>query len=250
MQKKIIIFLLVLILCGCQSVVPAASLGAAAPYSYEDYIELELLITEQQERKENAHIMAEAARALGYSNDHIIIQTAKEEWWAAEKARHEYHTLQKELQTMWETKELEYPEATRVWILLKSYGLADAIAAGLLGNFMVETAGQTLDINPLLYSKTGGHYGLVQWSRQYYPDVQGADVPMQIAFLMETMEYEFTVYGKVYKSGFTYQDFLELTDPRQVALAFAKVYERCGSGSYSARQNCATIAYNYFCGVN
>ena len=46
MQKKIIIFLLVLILCGCQSVVPAASLEAAAPYSYEDYIELELLITE------------------------------------------------------------------------------------------------------------------------------------------------------------------------------------------------------------
>ena len=37
-----------------------------------------------------------------------------------------------------------------------------------------------------------------------------------------------------------------MTDAQQAALAFAKSYERCGSGSYGIRQQNALKAYNYF----
>jgi hypothetical protein len=33
----------------------------------------------------------------------------------------------------------------------------------------------------------------------------------------------------------------------KAALIFAKVYERCGSGSYNLRKQAAVKAYNYFC---
>ena len=37
-----------------------------------------------------------------------------------------------------------------------------------------------------------------------------------------------------------------LTDIEEIALAFAKVYERCGSGSYDVRQSNALIAFEFF----
>ena len=36
--------------------------------------------------QETAHQMAECARALGFPEDHVIIQTAQEKWWEAENA--------------------------------------------------------------------------------------------------------------------------------------------------------------------
>ena len=41
-------------------------------------------------------------------------------------------------------------------------------------------------------------------------------------------------------------DFLNMTSITDAALAFAKCYERCASGSYTVRQNNAITAYNYF----
>ena len=41
-----------------------------------------------------------------------------------------------------------------------------------------------------------------------------------------------------------------MTSITDAALAFAKCYERCGSGSYTTRQNNAIIAYNYFVSEN
>ncbi len=38
-----------------------------------------------EETKETAHQMAECARRLGFAEDHIIIQTAKDRWWAAQE---------------------------------------------------------------------------------------------------------------------------------------------------------------------
>ena len=43
-----------------------------------------------------------------------------------------------------------------------------------------------------------------------------------------------------------YDDFIEMTDIEEIALAFAKCYERCGSGSYDVRQSNALIAFEYF----
>ena len=40
--------------------------------------------------------------------------------------------------------------------------------------------------------------------------------------------------------------FLNLNDEKEVAKAFAKCYERCGSSSLNQRQKNATTAYNYF----
>jgi len=60
------------------------------------------------------------------------------------------------------------------------------------------------------------------------------------------MPREFNVYGRNYSGGFNYNSFCGMTNERSAAIAFAKCYERCGSGSYTARQNNATVALNYF----
>ena len=64
--------------------------------------------------------------------------------------------------------------------------------------------------------------------------------------LVETIENEFNSFGSEYKSGFDYDDFIEMTDIEEIALAFAKCYERCGSGSYDVRQSNALIAFEFF----
>lgn len=144
-----------------------------------------------------------------------------------------------------EKKRSEYPAAATIWEFLKNQGYSDYIAAGLLGNFMCECAGQNLNLKVTVDS--GTHYGIAQWSHKYFPEVYGTDLNTQLEFLMSNIEATFKIYGKLYKANFSYQDFLNLTNEQDVALAFAKVYERCGSGSYVARQRCATKAYEYFC---
>ena len=47
-------------------------------------------------------------------------------------------------------------------------------------------------------------------------------------------------------SEFNFNSFLNLNDEKEVAKAFAKCYERCGSSSLNQRQKNATTAYNYF----
>lgn len=140
----------------------------------------------------------------------------------------------------------KYEYATEVWNYLKNKGYSDAVCAGILGNFMSETGGHTLALNPTLYSNGGRYYGIAQWSLKYYPDVDGANLSQQLVFLSSNIEKEFNTFGYKYKKGFTYNDFLKLESPRAAALAFAKVYERCGSGSYSKRQTGAEQAYDYF----
>lgn len=140
----------------------------------------------------------------------------------------------------------KYKHATTVWNYLKSEGYSDVVCAGIMGNFMTETGGHTLNIDPYDYSSNGRYYGIAQWSSKYYPDVHGKDLDYQLDFLSKTIKKEFDNYGRLYKRGFTYEDLLNLDSPRDAALAFAKVYERCGSGSYGKRQNGAEVAYDYF----
>lgn len=140
----------------------------------------------------------------------------------------------------------EYPVATDVWFYLRKQGLSESVVAGIIGNMMIETGGQTLKLRPKVYSSSGGFYGLCQWSMKYYPKARDLDTYGQLEFLLSTIKREFDKYGFVYKKNFTYEDFLSLESPKDVALAFAKVYERCGSGSYNARKKCAQVAYNYF----
>lgn len=150
----------------------------------------------------------------------------------------------------WETRKTEYPVATEVWLYMKEeLGWNDYVCAGVMGNLMTETGGQTLNLQPNLWGhgSNRGYYGICQWSKKYYPSVADTSLDYQLDFLRDTVEYEFDTYGKLYQSGMKYEDFTNMTgDCRATALAFAKAYERCNSKYYSIRQDNAEKAYEYF----
>ncbi len=141
-----------------------------------------------------------------------------------------------------------YAEATQIWNYMKNLGWSDAVCAGIMGNMMAEVGGQTLDLSRWSYYSNGSYYGVCQWSRQYYPSVIGRDIEGQCDFLRDTIRKEINTYGSNYASGMNYEKFLQLDDPQDVALCFAKAYERCGSGSDGVRQSNAVKAYQYFVG--
>ena len=60
------------------------------------------------------------------------------------------------------------------------------------------------------------------------------------------IKYEIDTFGYAYKSNFNFNSFLNLENEKDVALAFAKCYERCGSDSYNSRKTNATKALEYF----
>lgn len=152
------------------------------------------------------------------------------------------------IEAMWSKKSGEYPVATQVWRYMKEeLGWNDYVCAGVMGNMMAEVGGQTLNLQPYLYGHSGAnYYGLCQWSSRYYPSIQGADVDAQLDFLASTVKKELDTYGYLFRSGLDYEAFCNLTDAEDAAMAFAKAYERCGSGSYGVRQRNAIKAYNYF----
>ena len=152
------------------------------------------------------------------------------------------------IEAMWNEKSGEYPVATQVWRYMKEeLGWNDYVCAGVMGNMMAEVGGQTLNLQPYLYGHSGAnYYGLCQWSSRYYPSIQGADVDAQLDFLASTVKKELDTYGYLFRSGLDYEAFCNLTDAEDAAMAFAKAYERCGSGSYGVRQRNAIKAYNYF----
>lgn len=152
------------------------------------------------------------------------------------------------IEAMWSEKSGEYPVATQVWRYMKEeLGWNDYVCAGVMGNMMAEVGGQTLNLQPHLYGHSGGgFYGICQWSGRYYPSVQGASLEVQLDFLRDTVQKELNTYGYLFRSGMGYDEFCALTDAEDAALAFAKAYERCGSGSYGVRQSNALKALNYF----
>lgn len=209
----------------------------------ENRAELKELMAECEQRKNDAHDMAEAARACGYAEDHPVILLAKDEW----KNADELYKIYKEKcnglikAEAWE----EYPVATECWVYLKDLGYNDYVCAGIIGNMMAEVGGGTLDLQWWLGNS---FYGLCQWSTYYRPEAKGLDVPAQLDLLRDTIKAEIDYAGFIYKSGFNYEQFLELEDEREAALAFAMAYERCAKQHYWCRADYAEIAYNYFVG--
>lgn len=106
--------------------------------------ELKELMTECEQKKIDAHSMAEAARACGYAEDHPVIILAKDEWKNADELykiyKEEYNGLIKA--EAWE----EYPVATECWFYLKDLGYNDYVCAGIIGNMMAEVGGGTLNL--------------------------------------------------------------------------------------------------------
>lgn len=242
-MKRFLLLILafILLMSGCSN----NSLAQAYTVEgYNDMNELAELIEEQVAYMDAAHQMAEAARALGYEESHGVIKLAQQEWAQANELRKQYQAIYDELQEHWALKEQEYPDAAFVWSYFKNLGYSNAVCAGLLGNMMAECGGNTLALQSTIYGN--GYYGICQWSQHYSSEVWGASLEEQCNFLQSTIEEEINMFGGVYKSGFDYDQFLALTSPEAAALAFAKCYERGGSGSYGTRQNNAIIAYNYF----
>ena len=211
--------------------------------------QLQVLIEAERADQEAAHELAESARKLGWPEESEPIASAKNEWWNAQLAIEVYDARYQELyaeseEAKWATKAAEYPAATQIWRYMKDLGWNDYVCAGIMGNLMAEVGGQTLDIQYWL--KGNGYYGMCQWNKAYCEGVWGADLAGQCDFLRDTIKYEIDTFGYAYKKGFNLDSFLALSNERDAALAFAKCYERCGSGTYTIRQNNAEKAYDYF----
>ena len=209
--------------------------------------ELTALLFECDEREVRLYEMVEECLALGMSESHEMVVYLEEEMVRNDMIRaHYWEIYLEEGYLEWDRRMAEYPTATTIWLFLKDAGYSDEICAAILGNIMVEVGGRTLVLRPLSYNATDSHYGICQWSRQYYPSVDGAPLEVQCEFLKSTIESEIDRFGHLYTVGFDYDTFVNMTNIKSAALAFAKAYERCGAGSYASRQTCALIAYDYF----
>lgn len=195
--------------------------------------ELKQKINTCEQNKNLAHEMAECARKLGYDEDCEIIRAAGERW-------KQENDAQKEYQALLEKRKSEYPYAHQIWDALDKKGYNDYVKAGILGNIMIETGGNTLSLNPTLYC--GSYYGICQWSLYYYPAVNGLDLSKQIDYLLGNIKAKMDGFGG---SG-TYDRFCKLQNEREAARYFNNYYER-GSGT-STRQDNATNALRYFTG--
>ena len=247
----VILLLALVITMACGSEMVASGKGEPV-YNKE---ELATLIKEAQDIKTNAHTMATSARALGWAEDDKLIIDLQTRWHKADADEKHYQPLLDKIieeeaitaarleEEKWATKATEYPAATQIWRYMKSLGWNDYVCAGIMGNLMTEVGGQTLNIR--YTASSSNYYGMCQWNRAY-SQIWGAGLESQCEFLGNTIKYEFDTYGFKYQKGFNFNSFLNMTDAQQAALAFAKCYERCGSGSYGVRQNNAIKAYNYF----
>lgn len=280
MKKRIIAGVIAaLVVCGLIAIICGTSCVVAG-HTIDKYTKEELvtMIDEAKATKDHAHTMAKSARALGWENNDKLIKELQEMWHEADEDQVKYQGYLDEIlaneaeaarkaeeerlaaeaaqkaaeeearraeEAKWATKAAEYPAATQIWRYMKAQGWNDYVCAGIMGNLMAEVGGQTLDIRYTLSSS--GYYGMCQWSRGY-SQVWGAGLETQCDFLRDTIKYEFDTYGFKYQKGFNFNSFLNMTDAQQAALAFAKSYERCSSGSYGVRQKNALKAYNYFVG--
>lgn len=181
-----------------------------------------------------AHNMANMARDLGYSDDHIIIQFAKARYSNSLSLKNMYQNKinifveerKKELEAK---KMYEYPEATQIWNIMKSYGWNDIICAGIMGNMMRECGGDTLALDP--YAGTS-HFGLCQWSKTYHGGAWGKDIPGQLEYLKNTLDINI---------------FNGCGSPEAAAEIFCWNYERpAKSDPVHKRIANARTAYNYY----
>ena len=148
----------------------------------------------------------------------------------------------------WQKCREQYPVATDIWLIMKSYGWTDAACAGIMGNIMREVGGNTLaHINPNAYSSSGAYFGLCQWSNYYYADIHPTDV--WTPTIQEQLDYlRYTIINQRslrHNYGFD-EDYLNSAiGYKEVARVFCNGYERPQEGS-AARENNAEIAWKYF----
>lgn len=140
----------------------------------------------------------------------------------------------------------DYVVAQTIWnYLTNDMGLNKYCAAGIMGNIMTECGGQTLNIQPYI-TNSSGHYGICQWNLRYFPEVRGKSLHGQLEFLNSTIRWIMNDFGDRYYDGFNYNKFIEITDERVAAQAFAYAYEGSPKPCSQRRLDHATTALNYF----
>lgn len=135
----------------------------------------------------------------------------------------------------------EYPVAAKVYEYLNKNGYSDVTIAGILGNMMNETGGNTLNLNPYVYElEHGMHYGLCQWSIKFFPEVNGLSFEDQLAYFTQTIDEHMTPFHG------SLNDFKECATPEVAANYFSTYYER--GGNTAQRELNAETAYNWIIG--
>ena len=197
-------------------------------------------------RRDTALSVYEGLVALGYADNHPAVVLAKSDLDNAEADVTYYADYQAvyEEQHKWDLRAAEYPVATQTWLYMRDVlGWNEYVCAGVMGNMMAECGGQTLNLKWNNYNSSK-HYGLCQWSKQYFPQMQGASLEQQLEFLGTSVKDTYDGWaGNVFHTS--YEEFISLTDYNKVARSFNDVYERPGSYSSQRGRN-AKVAYDYF----
>ena len=213
--------------------------------------ELKDIIDQLWKRYYAINYIINTALELGWLEEHDLIIKTRNELLQVNNKISLYQEVYEEKYEMlemakWEARFIQYPVATEIWLYMKDLGWSDVVCAGIMGNIMAEVGGGTLNIQYWLYDPSGEYYGICQWYYEYCPVVQGEDLKTQLDYLKSTIKYNIDLFGHIYSVDFNYEQFLSLRNEKEVALAFAKTYERCNSKHYHIRTVYATMALEYF----
>lgn len=196
-----------------------------------------------------AHEIAEIMRSRGYSEDNPIIQACSAWWWeldAEEKAEIAPQPTEEKYRYTTNQQWAEYPVATQCYEYLRgNMGLSPAVAAGIIGGWMEECGGQTLNLQYWIYGGSGKYtyYGLAMWSMLYCPEIGGATLEQQLDYFAQTARKNVEYFGG------SWDYFTSLTDPGAVVSYYYTYYGRgYGSASRQRIRNGYT-AQSYFGGA-
>ena len=162
----------------------------------------------------------------------------------------------------WVLQTQEYEVMAQVWrYLTEECQYSEAIVAGILGNMMRECGGSqygnnqvdTFELQWWCLNKKSNCYGLCQWNPKYHTIKKGASLEEQLEYIEINFPQVLSDKWNLnqYSPIDSYEEFLALTEPAEVAKAFYFLYENPGSSkkSYnSKRGNNAIAVYDYFMG--
>lgn len=104
-------------------------------------------------------------------------------------------------------------------------GYSPYVAAGIMGNMMRESR--------MIWNKYeeggGDSYGLCQWRQSIFPELYGASLSKQLEYIKPWINEEYNSFKGNYDINVDLNDFLAMTDVREIAKAFCLVMERPAS---------------------
>ena len=158
------------------------------------------------------------------------------------------HTQETIVKNTWDDRRAEYPVATEAWLYMKNeFGWSDIVCAGIMGNLMRETGGDTLQLNADSSGNSG--LGLIQWIGQRRRDIVNEygsqpTVEQQMIFMRDEL---YGMNGVVQQVTDQQRErILNADSPEECAAEFARWFERPAETSYSRREANAARAYKYF----